>query len=125
MLFEEATRQKLRFQTDRGVLSVEDLWDMSLTNLNTLAKSLRRKLKAEEEEDFLETKTEKETIDKLRFDVVLFVLETKKSEKKESELAADKKAKRQVLMNLLAEKEAEDMKKLNKEELLAKISELS
>ena len=55
-MFEQASRLKLRFTTARGSLSVEDLWDLPLTsttgkpNLDDIAKSLNRELRATSEE---------------------------------------------------------------------------
>lgn len=50
-IFERAARLKLRFETKKGQLSAEDLWDLPLsstterTNLNSIAISLHQKLK--------------------------------------------------------------------------------
>jgi len=123
-MFDKATRAKLRFTTDRGILSVEDVWDLSLTQLNTLAKSLRKKLKEAEEEDFLNTKSESDVTDKLRFDIVLHILETKKAEKLEREQASEIKIKRAKLLDAIAEKQEADLRNKPVEELLKELEAL-
>ena len=49
-MFEQAARMKLRFDTPRGALSAEDLWDLPLTStrglsLNDIAITLHHALK--------------------------------------------------------------------------------
>lgn len=44
-MFEKASRIKLRYSTNRGVLSVEDLWDLSLEQLDPIAINLNKSLK--------------------------------------------------------------------------------
>jgi dTDP-4-dehydrorhamnose reductase len=123
-MFDKATRMKLRFTTDRGILGVEDIWDLNLTQLNTLAKSLRKKLKEGEEEDFLNTKSEADVTDKLRFDIVLNILEVKKTEKAEREQASEIKMKREKLLGLIAEKQDADLRNKPVEELLKELEAL-
>ena len=123
MIFEVATRNKVRFQTDRGNLTCEDLWDMSLTSLNTLAKSIKRKLKNAEEEDFLET-SQTNTEEQLQFDIVLHVLNVKKQEKEDRENASRRKEERNKLMEILHKKELEQLDSLTPEEIKAKLAEL-
>lgn len=123
-MFDKATRTKLRFQTDRGQLCVEDVWDLNLTALNALAKSLNRKLKQGEEEDFLSTKTEADATDKLRFDIVVAILEVKKAEKVEKEQAVEKKAKREMILGVLARKQNEAIEGKSVEELMKELEAL-
>lgn len=40
-IFEFATRNKVRFSF-KGLISVEDLWDLSLTNLDSIYKELNK-----------------------------------------------------------------------------------
>ncbi len=124
MLFEKATRQKLKFNTPRGVLRTEDLWDLPLTQLNTLAKKLKKELKADAEEDFLaDVSTEDATL-KLMFDVVLYILTVKKDEKVARDNAQAKKAEKQKLLKLLGDAQDEELKKLTPAQLQAKIDAL-
>ena len=55
-IFEFATRNKVRFPF-KGMISVEDLWDLSLTNLDTIYKTLNKQVKQSEEESLLCTKS--------------------------------------------------------------------
>lgn len=55
-IFEQTSRLKLRFDTTKGMLTAEDLWDLPLTsdagkaNLDDVAQSLHRELKDAETE---------------------------------------------------------------------------
>jgi len=122
MLFEKASRLKLRFSSARGLLSVEDLWDLNLTQLNTLAVSLKKKMKETAEESFLEEKSEEDTVVKLQFDITLNILETKKVEKKDREQASEKKIKNQKILGVIAERQDEELKSKSIEELTALLS---
>lgn len=116
-MFEKVSKLKLRWNSSKGYLTVEDLWDLSLPHLNVLAKSLKRELKEQEEDDFLVEVTEEDSITKLKFDVVLHILETKKDEmKKQQEIVADK-AYKQKIMGLIAEKEDMELRNKSLDEL--------
>ena len=59
-IFEYATRNKVRFPFE-GMISVEDLWDLSLTNLDSIYKTLNKQVKQSEEESLLSTKASVDT----------------------------------------------------------------
>lgn len=109
-LFVRATKQKLRFETIKGVLSVEDLWDLSLTDLNNVAKALYMKVQESHEITFIKTKTAEDTTAALRFDLVKFMIETKLAEKEAAEARAVAKAKRAKILDMIEEKQDEDLK---------------
>jgi len=54
-MFAFATKKKIRFETSKGLLSVEDLWDLPLTsdngrpNLDDIAKGIYKAMKEGEE----------------------------------------------------------------------------
>lgn len=123
-MYKQALKLKLRFNTQKGNLSVEDLWDLSLNQLNTIAKNLNRSLKQESEEDFLDEKPEASKIVKLQFDIVLDVLNTKKEEKKAAEMKEENAARKQQLLTLLEKKQLQSLENLSEAELLEKIQAL-
>ena len=124
-MFEKASRMKMRFSTGRGMLNVEDLWDLNLSSLNELAKNINRQLKDAEEEDFLKTEKKESTELKLAFDITLHILNTKKAEQEAREQAVDKAAKKQKLLALLAEKQDNGLRNLSEDELKAQIAALT
>jgi len=120
-MFEKASRMKLRVASPRGGLTVSDLWDLPLGSLNTIAKELNRKLKAEEEEDFLAEKPVADKKLKLSFDITLHILNTKKKELEAREDAACIAAKKAKLLELLERKQDEGLANLSEDELKAQI----
>jgi hypothetical protein len=59
MLFEKATMKKLRFDTAKGSLSVEQIWELPFTSasgvsLDDLAKKYSKMIKEGREESFVE-----------------------------------------------------------------------
>lgn len=123
-MFEEASRLKLRFSTTKGMVSVEDLWDLPLTRLNEMAKSLNKQIKSSDEEDFLDVSSTVDKTTKLKFDVVLHVLNTKKAENEAASNARKKKEEKERLLEILARKQEQSLEQLTEEELLAKLSSL-
>lgn len=129
--FAAASRQKVRFITDRGQLSVEDLWDLPLTsptgknvNLNDIAKSLFRDLKQSEEVDFVEDVKKPSTMLQLKFDLVKHVIEVKKTERDAAAKEQERKAEIQKLLEIIGTKENEELRGKSLDELRAKIREL-
>lgn len=123
-MFEKASKIKLRFQSNKGLLTTEDLWDLSLSNLNVVAKSLNKQIKAEEEEDFLKAAKSSNVELKLAFDIVLHILNVKKAELEAREAAADKAVKKQKLLEILAKKQDASLENMSEEEIKAQLSAL-
>lgn len=117
--FKLASQQKLRFQTNKGLLSVEQLWELSLTELDELAVSLETEHKASGKKSFLVKSTPKDKTAKLRFDVVLDVLNTMAEEANALSEAAEIKAHNSKILNLMAEKQDEALKGKSLKELEA------
>lgn len=121
-MFKEATRRKLRFSTENGVLSVEDIWDLPLTSekkasLDKLAKSINRELKNNEEESFVETPSKANATLQLKFDVVKAVIKDKLEEREARKNAADKKARKELLNGVIERKQNAALEDMSLEDL--------
>lgn len=117
--FKLATKHRLRIQTNKGLLSAEQLWDLSLEDLDTLAVALEAEYKESGKKSFLVKKTEKDKIAKLKFDLVLEVLNTKSEEAQEATEKAEIKAHNEKIIGLIAEKRDEALSKKSIKELEA------
>lgn len=115
--FKLATQQKLRFQTNRGVLTTEQLWDLSLADLDGLAVQLQTEYEESGKKSFLVKRSVKDKTSKLRFDVVLDVLQTKAEEAEEAKTKAENKAFNQKIEAIIEEKQEEGLKSKSVKEL--------
>jgi hypothetical protein len=130
-MFEKAARLKLRFVSPQGSLSVEDLWDLPLTsgraniaNLNNIAKDISRQLKAEGEEDFVNPKSGADEVLQLKLDILKHVIQTKQAENEASRAVAERKEKKERLLELIARKQDQALEGKPLEELQAMVAEL-
>lgn len=122
-LFEVATRNKMRFPF-RGSLSVEDLWDLTPQNLDSIFKTLNSQLKQVEEDSLLNFKTEQDEVLDTKIEIVKHIVKIKLDEMNERAKAADKAARRQEIMEILSTKENEELHNKSPEELKEMLDEL-
>jgi hypothetical protein len=110
-IFEQATRLKLRFDTHKGYLSVEDLWDLPLTGangktcLNSIAIDLHRELQDASPVSFVEAAPTGDPTVQLRFDLVKHVIDVRVIENKARADEQERVRKRARIMELIASKE--------------------
>ena len=122
-MFEQATRQKYRFKTDVGLVTVEDLWDLSLPGLDKMAKALRKELQEVQEESFLDTKPRSKSVE-TKFELVKYVIQVKLKEKEDALNVKAKKERKEKILEILAEKQNEALAQKTPEELLKELEEL-
>lgn len=122
-IFEYAVRNKVRFPF-RGMISVEDLWDLSLTNLDSVYKTLNKQVKQSEEESLLATKTSVDTELEIQIAIVKYIVSVKLVEQEAREKAAAKKAQRQKIMSIIATKEDEALRDSSVDDLKKMLEEL-
>lgn len=130
-MFEIATRTKLRFQSTKGELSIEQLWDVPLRskddfNLDTVAKTVNKALKTISEESFVSTKkSTAQTKQEMALDIVKYVIQTKLDEEDAAATRAANKVKKEKLLAILAEKQDGKLSELSEKELQKQIAALS
>lgn len=123
-IFEYAVRNKVRFPF-KGMISVEDLWDLSLTNLDSIYKTLNKEVKQSEEESLLTTKTSVDTELEIQIAIVKHIVTVKLEEQEVREKAAAKKAQKQKIMSIIATKEDEALQNTSVEDLKKMLDELN
>lgn len=124
-MFKQASKIKLRFATNKGYLSVEDLWDLSLPSLDKIAVALDEELAKSPRKSFITDNTPKNDELELRFNIVKEIIATKLQEKADKEAAKDKAAEKARLTELLAKKQSEKLESLSEEELMKRLEALS
>ena len=115
-MFEKAARLKLRFDSTKGQLTAEDLWDLSLIQLNTMAINLLNQ-KKRESVSFIEPAGEVDPKVTLAFDIVVYVIKTRQEESARARLLQDRAGKKQKLLSILADKEESALTELSPDEL--------
>ena len=122
-IFEYAVRNKVRFPF-KGMISAEDLWDLSLTNLDSIYKTLNKQVKQSEEESLLSTKTSVNTELEVQIAIVKHIVSVKLAEKEAREKALAKKEQKQKIMSIIATKEDEALRNSSVDDLKKMLDEL-
>ena len=121
-IFEQAVRNKYRFPF-RGLCTVEDLWDLSVANLDTVYKELNKQKKQSEEDSLLESKTSEDVRLDNMIEIVKHIVSTKQNEQAEKLLAKEKKEKDKFIMDLIKRKQNERLENMTIEELTKMLDE--
>ena len=123
-IFEYATRNKVRFNY-RGLISAEDLWDLSVTELDKIYKDLNKLVKQSQEESLLVIKTEVDEKLEVMIAIVKHIVEVKLAEQSAKEKAVAKKEQRQKILSIMAKKQDESLENASMEELQKMLDDLS
>ncbi len=122
-MFDKASRLRLRFNY-KGVISTEDLWDLSLQELDFIYKGLMAQKKALNVDSLLTTPTPADDLLELKLDIVRFVFNAKQDEADSRKAAAEKKAKKQKLLDVLSQKQDSALAEMSIEDIQKAIDEL-
>lgn len=125
-IFEQASRQKIRFTTPVGLLTLEDLWDLPLSsnnankpNLNAIAVGLYNELKGEADEvSFVNpAPTGQKKALQLAFDVVKHIIDVRVAERDKAADAAKRAETKQKILEIMSKKENQELEGKSLEEL--------
>lgn len=122
-IFEYAVRNKVRFSF-KGLISVEDLWDLSLRDLDSIYKALNKQVKQSEEESLLNEKSQGDEILEVQIKIIKYIVSVKLAEKEAREKASAKKAQKQKIMSIIAAKQDEALQNSSVEDLQKMLDEL-
>ena len=122
-IFEYATRNKLRFPF-KGTISVEDLWDMTPENLDTVYSALVREQNKLGEESLINDRSVESTELDIKITIVKYIFNVKKDERIAREAEYERNAQRQRILSIIADKKDDELKSMTIEELTAKLNNL-
>lgn len=123
-MYKKASKLKLRFSTSKGNLSTEDLWDLSLEQLDAIAVKLDEQIEKSPRKSFIKTISKVNETLELKFAIVKDVIDTKMAEQAARENQQAKSAQRQKILELIAEKEDFELKGKSADELRKMLDEL-
>jgi hypothetical protein len=130
-IFEQASRQSLRFVTPRGLQSTEDLWNIPLQSsngfdLDNLAKAHNKELKAATDESFVVTTEHPMKAElTLKMELIKHVISVKLVERQAAINASAIAEKRQKLLIALQNKQNQELEGLSQEEIQQQLDALS
>ena len=122
-MFEVAIRNKMRFPF-KGMISVEDLWGCSVTNLDSIFKTLNSQLKEIKEESLLQIKTQQDQELDIKIAIIKYIVQVKLEEENLRLQAKDRKEKKQKLMEILSKKQDANLENMSEDEIKKMLNEL-
>lgn len=121
-----ATRNKLRFPY-KGNISVEELWQLSLTELDGVYTNLSSLKESNKGKDSLlntNKKTKDEEILDIKIEIVKYIFKVKSEEAEVKRKEQENKAKEQKILEILAGREEDSLRNMSNEELNAMLASM-
>ena len=122
-IFEFASRHRLRFSY-KGSISTEDLWNLSLTGLDSIFKTLNKQFKTSQEESLLETKSEENKVLEVKIAIVKYIVVAKQKEAEEKLQAEERKKRKQKIMEVMEARNVKKLEEMSDEELAKELASL-
>lgn len=123
-LFEVATRENYLFPF-KGMINVIDLWNLSLTNLDSVFKTLNAEVKKSEEESLLNAKTKEDEELTNKIEIIKYIVNKKLAEKEAKENEKKNKEKRQRILEIKAKRQDEALENMSDEDLDKLLADLN
>lgn len=123
-LFFNAAKNKYRFPSERGNLTVEHLFDLDMKSLDKIYGTLCEQKDSKPKKSLLSPREVGDVELDEKISIVAQVYEYKDSVLDKRKKAAERSRDRQKLLDILAKKKEEALENLSEEELLKKLREL-
>ena len=126
-LFEMASQFKFRYPF-KGMISTEDLWDLKPSELDTVYKTLNKELKALDGDSLIASKSADDGVKanelKNKIEVVKYIFTSKQQAADLARMAADRVAKKQRILEVLAQKQNDALQNMSEEDLKKMLDDL-
>jgi hypothetical protein len=126
-LFEMASQFKFRYPF-KGMITTEDLWDLTPDQLDTVYKTLNKELSSIKEDGLIQTKSADEGVKandlKNKLEIVKYIFASKQQAAELARMAAENAMKRKRIMEILAKKQEAALENMSEDDLKAALAEL-
>lgn len=117
-LFKVATKKRYRFNF-KGQITVEDLWNLSVEDLDKIYKNLKSQQKNASEESLLQTISKEDRELSNKIEIIKTIVMDKLAARERAMKATEKKAQKQRILEIMADKQNAALKEKTIEELQA------
>ncbi|MFR2774809.1 MAG: hypothetical protein ACLTBR_03150 [Anaerostipes sp.] len=122
----EALSKKYRWNTSKGVISMEDLFDLSLEGLDNVYLQLKKETNNHSDSLLCSQKENPDDVENNnKMKIVKLIFDIKKEKQSELAMARENAKKRQEIMNIMQEKKNEKLKNMSEEDLMRLLNEMS
>ena len=122
-IFEMASKLKFRFPY-KGLISVEDLWDLTPAQLDTIYKALNKEVKQNQEESLLSTVNTEDAVLRAKIDIVKHIFTEKRLEAANRQAAAENAEKKRRILEIIAKKQDDSLQNMSEDQLRKMLEDL-
>ena len=122
-LFEIATKNKFRFQY-KGLITVEDFWDLPVTELDSVFKTLNSEMKKSKEESLLDTKSKEDKILGDKISIVKYIVSVKLQDAENRKKIRENQEKKERILQIMADRQDKAMLDASDEDLQKMLDEI-
>jgi len=118
-MYKQATKLALRYPTNKGMLTLEQLWDLNLLDLSKSIVALKKVLKKDDDDElsFLENTKKVDVENQLRFDIMKDVYISKEKDKKDELKSLEDKKHNERIYELIRNQREKQLEQLTVDEL--------
>jgi len=122
-IFKQASKMGLMFKSQRGNVPVSDLWILPLEEIDAIAQQSRKDVETEST-SFITDVSDVSDEAKLGFDIVKAVITDRLFDRQKAVAAQATAQKKRRLLELIAQKQDDNLSEMSVEELIAMVNEL-
>ena len=119
-----AAKKKFRFNSGKGLCTVEDLFDLPLTTLDIIAVALDEEVQKAGRKSFIATKSASTTEASTKLEILKLVIEDKQAAAEAAKVRAEKASQKSFLTSLLEKKKMEPSEGLSLDDIKAQLANL-
>lgn len=127
-MFEIASQYKFRYPW-KGMITTEDLWDLNMNQLDSVYQALSKEMNSLQDGDSLLYTTSADVFNKkqdltTKIELVKYIFNCKQQAAELNRMAAERSAKKQRIMDILAQKQENALQNMSEDDLKKMLDEL-